>query len=259
MSINTLVAIQGGQDKKPPEYVDKYLDDIELWYEGNYGLTGTSWRDASGNNNNLTRSNTAYVNAITFVNGLKASQINAGSVAGWQYTEANPYFQTIMSNGYTYFAVFKSGGASMNGVIFEFGSATNKAHQLGIANDTNPTNVRLHHNTSTSDFARINQPNMGSIQLATAYGSSLNNLNLLLNGNQSGVVTTTSSTGVASSTPSLYMGSANNDSLVICEFIAVKTQKALSVREEFEGYLAHKWGFESELPGSHTYKASAPS
>tara|TARA_B100000085_G_scaffold273922_1_gene289951 strand:+ start:4232 stop:5257 length:1026 start_codon:yes stop_codon:yes gene_type:complete len=32
-----------------------------------------------------------------------------------------------------------------------------------------------------------------------------------------------------------------------------------TVREKVEGYLAHKWGIESLLPGSHPYKASAPS
>ena len=30
-------------------------------------------------------------------------------------------------------------------------------------------------------------------------------------------------------------------------------------REEIEGYLAHKWGLEADLPNSHTYKNSAPS
>lgn len=32
-----------------------------------------------------------------------------------------------------------------------------------------------------------------------------------------------------------------------------------TVRQKVEGYLAHKWGIESLLPGSHPYKASAPS
>ena len=32
-----------------------------------------------------------------------------------------------------------------------------------------------------------------------------------------------------------------------------------TVRQKVEGYLAHKWGIESQLGGSHPYKSSPPS
>jgi hypothetical protein len=45
----------------------------------------------------------------------------------------------------------------------------------------------------------------------------------------------------------------------IAEFIIVTGTVAQATRELFEGYLAHKWGTESFLPPSHTYKTNSPS
>jgi len=43
------------------------------------------------------------------------------------------------------------------------------------------------------------------------------------------------------------------------ERIVVETSEITAdVRQRIEGYLAHKWGLTSELPGGHPYKTSAP-
>jgi len=41
--------------------------------------------------------------------------------------------------------------------------------------------------------------------------------------------------------------------VVICDAVLSSTN-----REKLEGYLAHKWGLESNLPSTHPYKSSAP-
>jgi len=43
----------------------------------------------------------------------------------------------------------------------------------------------------------------------------------------------------------------------VCEVLAAYTNDELE-RQKLEGYLAHKWGLEANLPSDHPYKASAP-
>jgi hypothetical protein len=45
---------------------------------------------------------------------------------------------------------------------------------------------------------------------------------------------------------------------LICEIVATTTALTTETRQLVEGYLAHKWGLEAELPGDHPYKAAAP-
>lgn len=44
----------------------------------------------------------------------------------------------------------------------------------------------------------------------------------------------------------------------IAEIFLVKRALTTEEREKMEGYLAHKWGLEGDLPGSHPYKTSEP-
>ncbi len=66
-----------------------------------------------------------------------------------------------------------------------------------------------------------------------------------------------------STTDDFYIGGdvgANNYNLngVIGEIIALDYEPSLADRQTIEGYLAHKWGIASKLPGAHPYLASAP-
>lgn len=44
----------------------------------------------------------------------------------------------------------------------------------------------------------------------------------------------------------------------ICEIIVVESAVSQSLREQFEGYLAHRWGLQASLPGAHPYRSVAP-
>ena len=44
----------------------------------------------------------------------------------------------------------------------------------------------------------------------------------------------------------------------VAEIVIVVGTITNTAREEIEGYLAHKWGLEGDLPGAHPYKASPP-
>lgn len=45
---------------------------------------------------------------------------------------------------------------------------------------------------------------------------------------------------------------------LICEIIVLLTEPTAAEREEYEGYLMHKWGFEGNLPLTHPYRDLAP-
>lgn len=72
--------------------------------------------------------------------------------------------------------------------------------------------------------------------------------------------------GRTDTTPSLriYMGASYSGSWSqefigdICEVIAFRRVLSAADRQTIEGYLAHKWGLEANLPSDHLYKTSAP-
>jgi len=45
---------------------------------------------------------------------------------------------------------------------------------------------------------------------------------------------------------------------VIYEFVFCPTALSENDRQKVEGYLAHKWGLEANLPSDHPYKSTAP-
>jgi hypothetical protein len=80
------------------------------------------------------------------------------------------------------------------------------------------------------------------------------------NGNTGTLASTTSSgSTLDTSSPTFVHNSINAEQLKIAEMIAFNNNIGLTKREETEGYLAHKWGVTSLLPGGHPYKSSAPS
>ena len=44
----------------------------------------------------------------------------------------------------------------------------------------------------------------------------------------------------------------------IAELVLVHSELSEADRQKLEGYLAHKWGLEDNLPGAHPYKSAAP-
>ena len=54
------------------------------------------------------------------------------------------------------------------------------------------------------------------------------------------------------------IGGTDKGKFVLGELIYMDTTPSAANIEKLEGYLAHKWGLEGNLPGGHTYKSSAP-
>jgi hypothetical protein len=264
MSINTLVAIQGGsqEPQKPYEYIDKFVDDSLGWFQGNFGFSTTGWQDQSGNTD-LVRSVFKYgdniLNSSEFNNtGMNAFRFNSGSndlYPQWQSAKSS-YFNTGMSNGYSYFIVCRLGDAAsqliQSNILYLFPNQVIKSDVTGFQK------IAFYDESDGSNVANISYTT-GDYLIITCYGSSYTNLNLINNGNTGSLSSATSTASPSSDTVFAINNGINNSFVEVAELVTYNREFSLSEREEVEGFLAHKWGLEGLLPGSHTYKASPPS
>jgi hypothetical protein len=69
-----------------------------------------------------------------------------------------------------------------------------------------------------------------------------------------------SSNPMSTSSTSVVIGGATNEESKVdfAEIILVPNSTSNSDRERLEGYLAHKWGLEANLPAGHPYKSAPP-
>ena len=65
-------------------------------------------------------------------------------------------------------------------------------------------------------------------------------------------------TGTSSLAPAAFDKVGNDFAGQIAEIIAYDRGLSNGVRQKIEGYLAHKWGMESNLPSAHSYKVGKP-
>ena len=69
---------------------------------------------------------------------------------------------------------------------------------------------------------------------------------------------TNKGSSTSSLTPAAFDKVGNNFAGSIAEIIAYDRALSNGVRQKVEGYLAHKWGLESNLPSTHTYAVGKP-
>jgi hypothetical protein len=90
----------------------------------------------------------------------------------------------------------------------------------------------------------------GSYRLTGARRSG-NSFYVSVNGDEAG---NTSSYSISTSTLTFKPLNASD----VAEILYFSGDMTLAARQQIEGYLAHKWGLQGSLPGSHPFKASAP-
>jgi len=103
-----------------------------------------------------------------------------------------------------------------------------------------------------------------NILLTTFYESGSNIMNGYLNGTNKGPYTTNNGPRTQinkhNSIGSLHNGNNwNNMNGSIAEILVFNTSHSDSQRQMIEGYLAWKWGLQSNLPDNHPFKSAAPS
>jgi hypothetical protein len=228
-------------------------------------ITTALWLDAS--------------DASTFsLNGSNVSEWRDKSTNSRHAVQTNATYQPVLSGGSVNFdgsddffninLDFLAGVSHSAFIVAKMNTYTNI---YGATNGGNGANS-LHIGFENSTYGRMNfwgndyGPQLNSYFLSGAFNilnyvwmsgaSKTMNVNGYLVGTsaQQGVIGTMSGGGRINGV--VYQGYANME---IKEMVFVLDGNITNEnKEKLEGYLAHKWGFEVNLPTGHTYKARAP-
>jgi autotransporter-associated beta strand protein len=230
------------------------LGNIEAWYkETGIQVSGSDvigWLDETSNNHDLTLDGTTNPQTAT---------IDSKTVVDFDGTDQLLGLGSVMSalNGteYTVFIVAKN---DVN---------TGTDWMLGTKNSTATTDTRLQigwrdtdtfsiaHYGDDADYDLLTKDTL--IHLMTAMYKDPGS-ELWTDGDSEG--TDTNPTGDLNSDDEFIIGGRWNSYYdgKICEVIVWPGAITTAQRERIEGYLAWKWGFGSNLPGSHHYNNGAP-
>jgi hypothetical protein len=135
-------------------------------------------------------------------------------------------------------------------ILFDNAGALNG--RLGSSTYTRNANTAqlLQDNRSTSGTTIRSNGTVATLDLASAITTSTN--------------TAPSNTGYTVDTD-LHIGALRGEGVLSIsqaikfgEFIALSTTASTDTRQRIEGYLAHKWGLDANLPSDHPYKTNAP-
>ena len=223
----------------------------------------SQWNDKSGNARNATQATPDNRPALTSGGLNSRNVITFDGSNDWIACAASVFSSQL---AYSWFAVARRSTTATIGTLFSERISSNNASVQLTAVDTTSIISRA---TGTSAFTVIEQTEnismpttaqiLGSVQSATA-GTAYRN----------GTATATNSATKASLTfrPFLlggqYDGSPDLGATqqywtgYIAEFVITQTTLSTLDRQRIEGYLAHKWGLEANLPNDHPYKTTGP-
>ena len=203
--------------------------------------TITQWNDKSGNKNHMIASGSPLI-VYNVINNRSAIYSSSSS----NYFQNNNI--TLPTPPYSIFIVAYN---TTSGQQSRFLSGISDAH-LMIRTETNNTisiyngsggswNVNITTSTAYTTPVLIEQINSGN---------SVGGMSLYINGTQSGA----SVNGTATGFIGLYLG---NWTGYIAEVIIYNSVLSTAQRQLVEGYLAWKWGLQTNLPAAHPYYSSA--
>jgi hypothetical protein len=272
----------------PASWTPADLADLRAWYKAD-AITGLSdgdpvstWSDSSGGGYDLTQTSTARpLYQTNTLNGLPVVEfdgtddtLDASTAADWKFLHD--------STGSSVFFVIKVGTSSDPNAIY--GIAGNNAtasanHGWCVFYDDRASVPRdevivgsitrgsggfpTAANVSSDNAMGANTAQLLGIVSDPANGTAANRSSMRVNGGTA--IANNAATDAASTSNPTYtfqLGAAGNDAfpmlgyiaeVIICDAILSSTD-----REKVEGYLAHKWGLESNLPNTHPYRYSAP-
>jgi hypothetical protein len=217
---------------------------MALWYDGNNvdadstpdvksnGDDIYQWSDGSGNTRHATTGTAAA--AATYeasaINGKGALKFAAGDTL-----DLNPTVSGVKS----VFMVFKQTSD---------GSANTKLLGGDLVTSSAAEKVALKRDGGTG---LIDSGVSSSSYNVVSYEASANAYALFVNGDSGGTGTDSQAIGALNKV-------GNNVPSIIAEIVAFDRVLPSLARQKIEGYLAHKWGLESQLPSVHPYKIVLP-
>jgi hypothetical protein len=228
------------------------LNNLALWLDASDENSIThatnaisQWNDKSGNNVHAAQSTASKKPMLSSATQNGLSTITFDGVDDYlAATSLN------ISQSYTIFAVAKATGGSGRDYLFD--GITNNANRSLIALN-NAGKVQLW--ASNWANSNLNTPS-GFFTLSALFNSSSSQLSL--NGTTVGSL----NTGNSSLSNGIYLGTnyqANADFLggEVAEFLIIDATLSSSEQKSIEGYLAHKWGLQGNLPSNHSHKTVA--
>ena len=220
------------------------ISGMALWYDGNNvdadstpdvksnGDAMYQWSDGSGNTRHATTGTASAAAAYeaSAINGKGALRFAAGDTL-----DLNPTVSGVKS----VFMVFKQTSD---------GSANTKLLGGDLVTSSAAEKVALQRFGGTG---LIDSGVSSSSYNVVSYEASANAYALFVNGASGGTGTDSQALGALNKV-------GNNVPSIIAEIVAFDRVLPALARQKIEGYLAHKWGLESQLPSVHPYKIVLP-
>ena len=232
-------------------FVPTSITGCQLWLDAgdnsnftfSSGSAISTWNDKSGKGNHMTQSTVAYQPTWVANNLNGRGAVNTGSLGWMQNTViVLPTTYSIFAVAYTTVTTYAR-MISADDKLF-FGSVYGNNSDFagaGVWNDTAANSPSL----LVTSWCIKDVTNTGAILTPYWNGTA----------QTSKVGTNVSVTGLYISTASTPAQSWNG---CIAEVLIYSSVLSANDRQSVEGYLAWKWGLQSNLPVGHTYKAAAP-
>ena len=230
------------------------LNNLALWLDASDENSIThatnaisQWNDKSGNNKHATQSTADNKPTLT------SSVLNGKSIIS--FDGSNDYLTASslnISQPYSIFAVAKTIGGAGRDYVFD-GVTDNNKRSLVALKGNNSGKVESW--AGSWGNSNINTPS-NYFTLSSVFNSSSGLIGI------DGTVVSNLNTSTRNLSGGIRIGAnylANGDFLAgdIAEFLIVDAAVSTSDRQAIEGYLAHKWGLQGNLPSNHSHKIVA--
>ena len=238
-------------------FVPTSITGCQLWLDANdsaslvlSGSTLTTWNDKSGNLRNATKYQTVAPSySATGFNNLPGIVMSTGQ------SLYAPMPASTCSTAISVFIVFiKTGAADNFETIFTRTTGGAKDAPIDLYNATRST-------TSTQQNYYFSSFNIATATSATLFDIVVTPTNWSEWANGTSMMNATIS-GYADTATKFFIGTRDDNGVkftgAIGEIIVYNTAVSTTDRQTIEGYLAWKWGLQSNLPVGHTYKTAAP-
>jgi hypothetical protein len=232
-----------------------YLAGKALWLDASDGTTITlngstvsQWNDKSGNGRNAIQTTAARQPAYTsgWRNGLPGVSFTAAN-QNWMSSSLS-----ASSASETIVAVLSQGGSDTRSVI---GANADGGREIRFATDTTLNFLRqAQAGLATSGT----MPSGPGFVMGFTYNSSTTTF--YSNGAVSGTPASVNPNLVAGRTSTIGSFGTSWDFLTgtIGEFVVCSSVLSTADRQKLEGYLAWKWGLQTNLPAGHPYQSAPP-
>ena len=199
----------------------------------------SQWNDLSGNGNHTIQA-TGANQPVT--NNRTQNSLNLIDFQGSQYFSAIPNVLGTTRNFY----ISALGAFDSNGVFFLIGTGGTRAY---IYNSSGSIRGRV-------VDPQITSPTDTDLHIFELVSDENGDWSFWIDGAEIGSLSAASEIALTD----LYLGSLNGTSILdgVIGEVLVSEHKALADRQKNQGYLAHKWGLQANLPVDHPYKGAAP-